>query len=67
MEHLSDWHSFDPNNRSTYPKVKSPIQVKYANGSLIQGDYRKFFPREVLLPDSMIVGWRDIKDRPDLN
>ena len=64
MEHLSDWHSFDPNDRSTYPKVKSPIQVKYANDSLAQGDCRKFFPREESLTDSLIVGWRYIKEGP---
>jgi hypothetical protein len=46
MEHLSDWHSFDPNYRSTYPKVNAPIQVKYANGSLAEGDCRKFFPQK---------------------
>jgi hypothetical protein len=63
MEHLSDWHSFDPNYRSTYPKVNSYIQVKYANGSLAEGNCRKFFPREELLPHSLIVEWRYIKDK----
>jgi hypothetical protein len=63
MEHMSDWHSFDPNYRSTYPKVNSPVQVKYAKGSVAEGDRRKFFPREELLSDSLIVGWRYIKDR----
>jgi hypothetical protein len=59
MEHLSDWHSFDPNNRSTYPKVNSPIQVKYANGSPAEGACRKFFPLLQLAQrecESLIIG-----------
>jgi hypothetical protein len=32
MEGLSDWHAFNPDNRTTYPKVDAPVQVRYANG-----------------------------------
>jgi hypothetical protein len=42
VDHLSQWHSFDANDRSTYPKTSSAIQVKYAGG-LASGLYVRFF------------------------
>jgi hypothetical protein len=44
VDHLSEWHSFDALDASTYPKVNSPMQVKYADGSLASGHTFDFFP-----------------------
>jgi hypothetical protein len=61
MDHLSDWHVFDPTDRKTYPKVKAPVQVRFQGGKLEEGDSRVFFPQTELLPTSSIIGWRYIK------
>ncbi len=63
MDHLSEWHSFDANDRSTYPKTVSAIQVKYADGGLASGQTFDFFP-VLTVPKSPIVGWRYIKAYP---
>jgi hypothetical protein len=59
--HLSDWHLFNPSDRKTYPKMKAPIQVRFDDGELNDGDSRTFFPVTGLLPNSSIKGWRYIK------
>ena len=61
MAHLGDWHVFDPTDRKTYPKVNSPVQVKFDDGEFEEGDSRVFFPRVELLPTSSINAWRYIK------
>jgi hypothetical protein len=43
MDHLSEWHSFDANDRSTYPKMSSAVQVKYADGGVAEGYTLDFF------------------------
>jgi len=58
--HLSNWHSFNGHDRTTYPKVNSPIQVKYADGSLVVG-YTLDFSPSLVVPKSPIIGWRYIK------
>jgi hypothetical protein len=63
MAHLSDWHNFDANDRSTYPKVSSPVQIKLDNGRMYEGDGLIFFPSVGHLPGSLIVNWRYIKNR----
>jgi hypothetical protein len=61
MAHLSDWHVFDPSDRRTYPKVAAPVQVRFDNGQMEEGDSRTFFPRTGLLPSASITDWRYIK------
>jgi hypothetical protein len=61
MAHLSDWHVLDPNDRETYPKVNAPVQVRFEDGKLAQGDSRMFFPQLKLLTTSAINAWRYIK------
>jgi hypothetical protein len=61
MVHLSDWHAFDSMDRSTYPEVDAPVEVRFDDGGLKEGDSRMFFPRTKLLATSSIVGWRYIK------
>jgi hypothetical protein len=61
MDHLSDWHRFDPANRKTYPQVPAPVQVQFDNGQMEEGDSLTFFPQTELLPSSSITGWRYIK------
>jgi hypothetical protein len=61
MQHLSDWHTFNPRDPQTYPKVDAPIQVRYESGSLSVGFSRDFFPGSGLLSDSLITGWRYVK------
>jgi hypothetical protein len=63
MTHISEWHNFNPADRSTYPKVNSPIQVKDAAGGRLEGDFLKLVSdaRQRLKPK--IVGWRYIKDK----
>jgi hypothetical protein len=61
VAHLSDWRVFDPNDRKTNPKVAAPVQVRFDNGQMEEGDSRTFFPRTELLPSSSIAGWRYIK------
>jgi hypothetical protein len=61
MAHLSDWHVFDPSDRKTYPKVAAPVQVRFDNGQMEEGDSRMFFPRTGLHPSASITGWRYIK------
>jgi hypothetical protein len=61
MSHLSDWHVFDPSDRATYPKEKAPVQVRFDDGNLEEGDSRMFFPQTALLPCSSIKAWRYIK------
>jgi hypothetical protein len=62
MFHLSDWHRFDPSDRGTYPKEKAPVQVRFDDGTLQEGDSRMFFPKTKLLPCSSISAWRYIKN-----
>jgi hypothetical protein len=57
IKNLSDWHEFDPNNRKTYPKVEAPVQVRFDDGRLEEGDSRRFFP----VKKSSIEAWRYIK------
>jgi hypothetical protein len=61
MEHLSDWHAFDPDNRTTYPKVDAPVQVRYANGLHIEAMMALAFFSKVDA-FSTITGWRYIKN-----
>jgi hypothetical protein len=61
MFHLSDWHVFDSTDRRTYPKADAPVQVRFDDGGLKEGDSRVFFPRAELLATSSIVSWRYIK------
>jgi hypothetical protein len=61
MVHLSDWHRFNPSDRKTYPKVKAPVQVRFADETFEEGDSRMFFPQTRLLPSSSIHAWRYIK------
>jgi hypothetical protein len=63
MAHLSDWHKFDPSDRETYPKVDAPVQVRFDDGQMEEGDSRMFFPIDKLLPSSSINAWRYVKGR----
>jgi hypothetical protein len=48
-------------DRSTFPKVSAPVQIRYKNGSLFDGNREDFFPRTGLLVGSLICAWRYIK------
>jgi hypothetical protein len=61
MAHLSDWHTFDPSDRKTYPEVNAPVQVRFEDGKFEEGQSRMFFPQIKLLPCSSIHAWRYIK------
>ena len=63
MAHIGEWHDFNPADRSTYPKVNSPIQVRDAIGERSEGDFLKLISdaRHMLKPK--ITGWRYIKDK----
>jgi hypothetical protein len=61
VDHLSDWHMFTPKDRTTYPKVNAPVQVRFDDGELKEGYTLVFFPQSKLLPGSSIIGWRYIK------
>jgi hypothetical protein len=63
MEHLSDWHDFDSKDPSTYPKVDSPVQVRFVDGALADGAGQEFFSRAKILPECRITAWRYIKDK----
>ena len=52
---------FDSTDRRTYPKADAPVQVRFDDGGLKEGDSRVFFPRAELLATSSIVSWRYIK------
>lgn len=56
------WHTFDVYDRSTYPTVNAPVEVKHADGKLEKGNCREFFPQFELLSDATITSWRYIKD-----
>jgi|HubBroStandDraft_6_1064221.scaffolds.fasta_scaffold246469_1 hypothetical protein len=62
MQHLGDWHDFNANDRRTYPKVYSPIQVQYANGRKSEGDFLKLLSHVRMLHEPAITGWRYIKE-----
>ena len=61
MVQVSHWHTFNPSDRKTYPKVESPVQVRFDDGRCEEGDSRTFFPVAMLLPCSSIHAWRYIK------
>jgi hypothetical protein len=63
MEHLSDWHDFNPANRSTYPKVDAPVQVRNGDGIVTEGKtFKSLLPRSVS-DGSLITNWRYVKDK----
>ncbi len=61
MAYQSDWHHFNANVRETYPKIYSPIQVRYANGGEAEGDFLKLLSHVRVIHESPITGWRYIK------
>jgi hypothetical protein len=63
VEHLSDWHAFNPRDRSTYPKVNAPLQIRFESGRIEEGMASVFLPRIGLLPVSSIRAWRYINDK----
>ena|ERR1700733_8550020 len=63
MDHIGEWHYFNPADRRTYPKVYSPIEVRHANGSTAEGDFLKLVSetRQRLTPT--ITNWRYVRDK----
>jgi hypothetical protein len=61
MGYQSDWHHFNANLRETYPKIYSPIRVRYANGGEAEGDFLKLLSHVRVIHESPITGWRYIK------
>jgi hypothetical protein len=43
MEHVSDWHKLNPDDRGTYPHIAHRVQVRFANGGLEEGDRSNVF------------------------
>jgi hypothetical protein len=66
MNHIGEWHYFNPEDRSTYPKVNYPIETRDAIGAKAEGDFLKLVSetRQRLKP--MITSWRYIRDK-DIN
>jgi hypothetical protein len=62
MIHMSPWHVFKSDDRSTHPEVNARMQVKYADGSLAVGYAFDFFPGLKTVQESPVIGWRYIKD-----
>ena len=57
-EHI--WHYFNPNFRGSYPIVRTRIQVKFTNGTEVEGDWAEFFSQAALsLP--LITAWRYVR------
>jgi hypothetical protein len=68
MEHISHRHDFNPADLSTHPQVNSPVQVKYADGSQVEGDwFHGLFSEAIVLPESPITCWRYIKAKTRLD
>jgi hypothetical protein len=63
MDHIGDWHDFKPADRSTYPRVDAPVQVRFDNGRIDEGEHSRFFPELGHSRNSSITGWRYIKDK----
>jgi hypothetical protein len=63
MDPIGEWHYFNPADRSTYPKVYSPVEVRDASGSTAEGDFLKLVSetRQRLKPT--ITNWRYVKDK----
>jgi hypothetical protein len=66
MANIGEWHHFDPADRSTYPKVNSPIQVRDAIGARFEGDFLKLVSNARQLLKPKIIGWRYIKESDQL-
>jgi hypothetical protein len=62
MRNVNEWHDFNANDWSTYPKVYSPIQVQYANGRKSDGDFLKLLSRVRLVREVPIARWRYINE-----
>ena len=63
MVRIGEWHDFNPADRSTYPKVNSPIQVRDAIGGRSEGDFLKLLSDTRLMLKPGITGWRYIKEK----
>jgi hypothetical protein len=61
MQHLSEWHAFNPRDRQTYPKEDAPVQVRYGSGKVSVGFSHDLFTTSGSLSDSLITAWRYIK------
>jgi hypothetical protein len=61
IKHLSTWHDFDENDKSSYPKVCARVQVKHVNGRVAEGDSFDMLARERLIAESAVIAWRYIK------
>jgi hypothetical protein len=62
MEHLSAWHEFSRNEKGTHPTVNARVEMKFANGSQVEGYwFRGFFSYDMraLFP---ITEWRYTED-----
>jgi hypothetical protein len=63
MVHIGAWHYFNPADRSTYPKVNSPIEVRDAIGARSEGDFLKLVSDVRRLLKPQITGWRYVRDK----
>jgi hypothetical protein len=63
MAEFSKWHSFDLADRSTYPKVNAPIEVRDAMGAMYEGDFLKLVSEARQLLKPKITGWRYVRDK----
>jgi hypothetical protein len=63
VKDLRHWHILDPLDRTTYPTVDGPMQVKYRNGTMRLGYRHDFFPSTGLVANSLILNWRYIMSR----
>jgi hypothetical protein len=63
MENIGEWHDFNPADRSTYPKVYSPIETRDASGATAEGDFLKLVSESRQRLKPVITNWRYIRDR----
>ena len=61
MQNIGIWHYFNPNDRGSYPVVRTRIQVKYANGVEDEGEWAEFFSQVKSLAESPITGCSTFK------
>jgi hypothetical protein len=63
VTHLSDWPDFDPFDRTTYPTVDGPVQVKYSTGIVRSGYRHDSFPTAGLITKSLVIDGRYMTSR----
>ena len=67
MKVLGLWHNFNPRDLDTYPQVESPVQVRFMNDLVAEGECAEFFPEDKTLTVSLIKEWRYLSEAESLH